>query len=194
LIGNGRPWLDLACARSAAQDECRDPSNRRFHAQTQCCPACGPQLLLQDRHGQILAHADARSQGAIEQLRQGAILALKGVGGISWWSMPAMTRRCNASANGNPARPKPLAIMSASVAAARVFAPIGPLEQQALESTAAPIVLVGKNPAAAGLLAGIAGTGDSVTRYSVTRPHPCISSAGGCVSSTAGHDQWQSER
>lgn len=136
--------------------EYRDPSDRRFHAQTQCCPACGPQLIFKNRQGHSMARADAALQQAVERLRRGDILALKGVGGYQLVvdaRNEAAVRRLRARKN-RPA--KPLAVMSASVAAARAYALIDPLEQQTLESTAAPIVLVRKNPLATHLAQSLA--------------------------------------
>ncbi len=62
------------CAREYA-----DPRDRRFHAQPVCCPACGPSLRLLDRDRSPIA-GDPLS-GAVELLRAGGVLAVKGVGG-----------------------------------------------------------------------------------------------------------------
>lgn len=53
-------------------DECRreyeDPSSRRFHAEPNACPACGPALSM-------------ALEEAVARLRDGQILAVKGLGG-----------------------------------------------------------------------------------------------------------------
>ncbi len=53
-------------------EDCRreyeDPSDRRFHAEPACCPACGPQLSMP-------------LEDAVALLRDGKILAVKGLGG-----------------------------------------------------------------------------------------------------------------
>ena len=36
------------------QREYDDPNNRRFHAQPNACPQCGPQLSLWDKSGKFL--------------------------------------------------------------------------------------------------------------------------------------------
>jgi hydrogenase maturation protein HypF len=48
--------------------EYEDPANRRFHAEPTCCPVCGPQLSMP-------------VEDAVALLREGAILAVKGLGG-----------------------------------------------------------------------------------------------------------------
>ncbi len=48
--------------------EYEDPGDRRFHAEPIACPVCGPRLSM-------------RLEAAIELLRDGAILAVKGLGG-----------------------------------------------------------------------------------------------------------------
>ena len=62
------------CAR-----EYHDPGDRRFHAQPVCCPACGPSLALLDRDG-TAADGDPLA-GAAARLRDGAVVAVKGLGG-----------------------------------------------------------------------------------------------------------------
>jgi len=61
--------------------EYHDPANRRFHAQPNACPACGPQVQLRDAQQKLLPGADPIQQ-AVAQLQQGAILAIKGLGGF----------------------------------------------------------------------------------------------------------------
>ena len=62
------------CAREYA-----DPADRRFHAQPVCCPACGPGLRFHDANG--AADGERALTRARELLRDGAVLAVKGIGG-----------------------------------------------------------------------------------------------------------------
>ncbi len=70
---------------STCQEEYESPNDRRFHAQTISCKACGPKLSFRTtKHGGSDA-AIAPSNGlteAVQVLRQGKILAIKGVGGF----------------------------------------------------------------------------------------------------------------
>src|SRR5574343_18848 len=61
-------------------DEYTAPSDRRFHAETTCCPDCGPQLRLLDAAGQSLA-GDPLAE-TLRLLRAGQIVAIKGLGGF----------------------------------------------------------------------------------------------------------------
>ncbi|MBC7323030.1 MAG: carbamoyltransferase HypF, partial [Acetomicrobium sp.] len=66
-------------------DECRkeysDVSNRRYHAQPNACPNCGPTLWLCDAKGEKFAINDDAVLLASKYLREGKILAIKGIGG-----------------------------------------------------------------------------------------------------------------
>ena len=77
-----RPSTTMAgfpmCARCAA--EYSDPSDRRFHAQTICCPDCGPVLSLVGPDRQS-THGDEALAEARRLLLEGAVVAVKGLGG-----------------------------------------------------------------------------------------------------------------
>jgi hydrogenase maturation protein HypF len=66
------------CAR-----EYHDPRDRRFHAQPNGCPNCGPQLELWASDGTTIRARghDALSE-AVETVHAGNILTLKGIGGF----------------------------------------------------------------------------------------------------------------
>jgi len=66
---------------AACADEYHEAANRRFHAQPVACPACGPRAQLLDRSGATLAWDDAAVTGAVDRLRAGGIVAVKGLGG-----------------------------------------------------------------------------------------------------------------
>lgn len=64
--------------------EYEDPVNRRFHAQPNACPVCGPQVFLTDNTGERVDEnnpAQAITLAA-QFLRQGKIVAVKGLGGF----------------------------------------------------------------------------------------------------------------
>src|SRR5215467_15200473 len=76
-----RPLTTMAsfamCEPCAA--EYHDPANRRFHAQPVCCPACGPRLCLRSPDGGALPGEPLAKAAAL--LREGRVLAVKGLGG-----------------------------------------------------------------------------------------------------------------
>jgi hydrogenase maturation protein HypF len=69
----------MMCA--SCRTEYDDPRDRRFHAQPNACPRCGPRLELWDGAGKVLALREDALPQAAAQLRQGAVVAVKGLGG-----------------------------------------------------------------------------------------------------------------
>ncbi|MGR8920159.1 MAG: acylphosphatase, partial [Gammaproteobacteria bacterium] len=65
----------------ACRAEYDTPGDRRFHAEAAACPECGPRLALLDPHGAALALSDPVA-AAVAALRDGAIVAIKGLGGF----------------------------------------------------------------------------------------------------------------
>ena len=67
-------------------DACRaeydNPADRRFHAQPNACPRCGPHLELWDTAGKVQATHDDALRAAADALRRGDIVAAKGLGGF----------------------------------------------------------------------------------------------------------------
>jgi len=123
--------------------EYRDPSNRRFHAQPNACPACGPRVSLQDRDQRDLA-VDDPIAGAIERLKQGYILAVKGLGGFHLAVDAENSRAVKALRARKNREEKPLALMALNLDRIRGFAQVNPHEQRLLESSSRPIVLLKK--------------------------------------------------
>lgn len=132
----------------------RGAPDRRFHAETTCCPACGPRLSLLDAAGQPLA-GDAISE-TLRLLRAGKIVALKGLGGFH---LACDARNAEAVAElrrRKQREEKPFAVMGLNAAALGDFARIGAAELDLLRSTAAPIVLCPKGAAELpGIAAGL---------------------------------------
>lgn len=138
--------------------ECRaeyeDPRDRRFHAQPIACPVCGPQVSLWDETGAVLAGREDAIRMAAVALREGKIVAVKGIGGFHLM-VDARDEEAVARLRERKRRyAKPLAVMAASVEMARSLGLLSDAEQRLLASPEAPIVLV---TARAGTLAqGIA--------------------------------------
>jgi hydrogenase maturation protein HypF len=130
----------VMCARCAA--EYADPGDRRFHAQPTACPTCGPQLVLWDPTGTCLAERDEALRRAADTVREGAILALKGLGGfqliVDARNDDAVRRLRRAKAREE----KPFALMAPDLDWVRRSARVSAVEERLLLSTQAPIVLV----------------------------------------------------
>lgn len=134
-----RPATTMArfpmCAACAA--EYGDPTDRRFHAQTIACPDCGPTLRWCGP-GDAAHPLDAAAQA----LRDGMIVAVKGIGGYHL-ACRADDATAVADLRRRKARPaKPFAVMVVDLDAARAIAEISPAAAAALTSPAAPIVLL----------------------------------------------------
>lgn len=126
----------------ACQREYDDPSDRRFHAQPNACPACGPHLTLLDAMGRALAERDEALGRAVELLRDGYIVAVKGLGGYQL-ACDATNGSVVARLRQRKVRPhKPFAVMVKDLAMAEEHAVLSEAERALLSSAAAPIVLL----------------------------------------------------
>ena len=127
---------------AACQAEYDDPNSRRFHAESIGCPQCGPQLALVDSGGVRLHERHAALLAAAEALRRGRIVALKGLGGFQLLCDARNAAAVERLRRGKQRPSKPLAVMVASLAAARALADLTPVDATTLALGAAPIVLV----------------------------------------------------
>ncbi|MFG1360050.1 carbamoyltransferase HypF [Xanthobacter pseudotagetidis] len=136
----------------ACRAEYDDPADRRFHAQPIACPACGPRLWL-EREGTVLPCADPVTEAA-RLLGEGAILAVKGIGGFHL-ACDATNAAAVARLRARKHRPaKPLAVM-ADLATAETLCGLDDAARAALVHPSAPIVLLPLRPGAR-LAAGVA--------------------------------------
>jgi hydrogenase maturation protein HypF len=126
--------------------EYRDPLDRRFHAQPIACHVCGPQVSLLASPGEKIATGDAAVIQAIERLKGGAIVAVKGIGGYH-----LAVDACNHDAverlrKRKKRDEKPFAVMAPSIEVARELALASEMEERLLSSPEAPIIIVRKRP------------------------------------------------
>jgi hydrogenase maturation protein HypF len=133
------------CPRCQAEYD--DPLDRRHHAQVLACADCGPNLLWRSAGLKVRGN-EAAVKIAIDTLRDGGIVALRGVGGYHLMC-DAANERAVALLRLRKGRPsKPLAVIvpwrgSDGLDAVRVLAPALPAEvEAALCSPERPIVLV----------------------------------------------------
>jgi hydrogenase maturation protein HypF len=114
------------CAR-----EYHDPLDRRFHAQPVACPVCGP------------AYSPEISGMAL-LLRDGGIVAVKGLGG---YHLAADARNAAAVAalrERKVRKEKPFAVMAKDLATARTLVDLSPEAEALLTSAARPVVLASR--------------------------------------------------
>jgi hydrogenase maturation protein HypF len=163
-----RPMTTMAAFRmcAACQAEYDDPRDRRFHAQPNACPVCGPTVRFQVSgvRCQVDSGSDTRhlapdtfndSSQNLESIREarrllaaGGIVAIKGLGGFHL--------ACDAT-NDDAVRElrqrkrhsdKPFAVMARDLAAAERFCEIGGAERRALAGHRRPVVILPRRPGA----------------------------------------------
>ena len=119
-----------------------DPRNRRFHAQPIACPRCGPRLELWEESGKALAGGDGAVLRVCAAIREGAIVAVKGLGGFQLL-VDARNNDAVLRLRAHKGREeKPFALMVPSLVIAAHEVELTIEEGQLLESRAAPIVLL----------------------------------------------------
>jgi hydrogenase maturation protein HypF len=140
-----RPYTSMAkfymCARCQAEYD--DPGNRRFHAQPNACWECGPQVRLYDNRRNSVETIDPIRQ-AIELLKMGKILAIKGLGGFHLVVDAENGEAVALLRERKQREEKPFAIMSYDVENIRKYAYVDPAEEELLISVQRPIVLLRK--------------------------------------------------
>ncbi len=141
-----RPLTTMAgfrmCERCAA--EYHDPADRRFHAQPTCCPACGPRLSLLDPAGEQLSGPPLAA--AADLLRQGKVLAVKGLGGYHLAADACSESAAGALRGRKHREDKPFAVMVADLAAADRLGQVDQTAARLLASARRPIVLLPRRP------------------------------------------------
>jgi hydrogenase maturation protein HypF len=131
-----RAWpMDRYCGQ-----QYRDPVNRRFHAQPVACPGCGPTFFLVERARAVAEGGEAIDRTA-QLLREGEIVAIKGLGGYHL-ACDARNPQANSALRERKFRKeKPFALMAKDLNTARNLVLLSPEAEALLQSIARPIVL-----------------------------------------------------
>ncbi|MDP3120736.1 MAG: carbamoyltransferase HypF [Sulfuricurvum sp.] len=126
------------------QAEYDDPANRRYHAQPISCHACGPVLSLMDKEANSIAQGDEVIAKATELLKNGFILAIKGIGGFHLMC-DASNESAVATLRVRKKRPKkPFAVMFSHIDQLCEYLFPNEQESRLLTTKERPIVLVKK--------------------------------------------------
>jgi hydrogenase maturation protein HypF len=130
------PWpMDAYCAT-----QYQDPSDRRFHAQPIACHHCGPHYYF-SRGSEAIREEGAAIAAASRLLREGSIIAVKGIGGYHLACDAKSARAVVALRERKYRKEKPFALMARDVTAAKNLVQLSPETELLLTSTARPIVL-----------------------------------------------------
>ena len=126
------------------QKEYEDLEGRRYHAEPNACEHCGPMFTLKGADGTVFASGQDAIEQAKEYIQQGAIVALKGVGGYHL-VCDALQENAVQILRQRKGRPrKPLAVMAGSLETAKQYVYISEKEEELLLSPARPIMLLRK--------------------------------------------------
>jgi len=116
------------------------PADRRFHAQPNACSDCGPSVWVETADGVRLDKTDLLEQ-ALDTVRRGEILALKGVGGFHL-ICDARNPAAIARLRQRKQRPhKPFAIMAANTQSLDPLVQLSEAATRWLTHPGAPIVI-----------------------------------------------------
>lgn len=122
------------------QREYEDPSDRRFHAQPNACPVCGPTLRLEDKEGkEILGDPIEKT---LQILKKGCIVAIKGLGGFHL-ACDAKNPEAVSSLRSRKFREdKPFAVMCCDMEEVGKHCEVNQEEERFLLSVERPIVIL----------------------------------------------------
>lgn len=140
--------------------EYQNPADRRFHAQPVACPHCGPQVTATLQNGDQLAQGEAALEYAVNALRAGKIVAVKGLGGFHLTCDATQQEAVMRLRERKQRLSKPLAVILPDIDWLAKCSAVSTDKtvRDMLSSPAAPIVLTAKNtrsPLCAGVAPGL---------------------------------------
>ena len=144
----------------ACEKECHDPGNRRFHAQPNGCHECGPRIWLEqcdslrgtsldfgfrisDLKAKFKNNQDAIIR-AVSLLKEGYILAIKGLGGFHLACDATNDDAVNKLRERKRKSNKPFALMAPDIDAVESICVVSAEERILLEGRVRPIVILEK--------------------------------------------------
>jgi len=126
-------------------NEYEDPTTRRFHAQPTACPKCGPQLWF-EAHGNTLARSEEALSMARQYLKEGKIIAVKGLGGYHLACDASNALAVDHLRSLKKRSDKPFALMAYDIDTIKFYCAVSEEEEKLLESPRHPIVLLDRKP------------------------------------------------
>lgn len=122
--------------------EYKDHLDRRFHAQPNACPECGPHVWLVNRKGELLEERENALRRVAELLLNGKVIAIKGLGGFHL-ACDAKNSEAVLELRKRKNRPhKSLAVMVDNLQEVKVICEVNNFEANVLTSPAHPIVVL----------------------------------------------------
>jgi|TARA_B100000315_G_scaffold254068_1_gene294309 hydrogenase maturation protein HypF len=128
--------------------EYENPKDRRFHAQPIACNECGPKIWFETNSDQKINSEEMTDYDhlkiAAEYIKQGEILAIKGIGGYHLACDATQSKTLKQLRERKNRPKKPFALMAKNLEMIQRFCEFTSEEQEWLESPVAPIVLLKK--------------------------------------------------
>ncbi len=151
-----RPLTSMApfamCPRCRAEYE--NPSDRRFHAQPIACPECGPVVWIVGAHHDAPLPAPQSNDdwiaailAARQMLREGRILAIRGMGGFHLACDATNAEAVQLLRRRKRRNAKPFAVMVRGLAAAEAYCEVNSAERELLTGREKPIVVLRRHAA-----------------------------------------------
>ena len=123
--------------------EYREPLDRRYHGEAICCSECGPQMAIYEKNS--LIECDNPIKLGADKLKEGKILAIKGIGGthlvVDAYNDEAICELRDRLNRPNQA----FAVMSSDLDAVKRYAKLSAREIETITSNKRPIVILKKN-------------------------------------------------
>lgn len=126
------------CPECAA--EYTDPTSRRYHAEPISCPSCGPKLSFLDNRGNMIAGDPIAL--AVDMLKAGKIIALKGLGGFHLMCDASSDAAVSELRLRKHRKAKPLAVMFGTIEQLENYTSINAEEKSHITGAIKPIVIV----------------------------------------------------
>jgi hydrogenase maturation protein HypF len=160
-----------------------DPLDRRFHAQPNACPECGPSLRLGEQSG------DAAMAAACRALADGAVLAVKGLGGFHLACRADHEQAVSALRARKHREDRPFALMSADLSAALRLVELSADDERVLLGHERPILIARRRPGASVAESVAPGSPDLGLMLPYTPLHHLLlAGAGGDLVMTSGNE------
>ncbi len=127
---------------SDCEMEYNNPNDRRFHAQPIACPKCGPRIELWESDGTTIGSQHEALQKAATALKNGKIVALKGLGGFQLLVDATNDDAVQRLRSRKHREEKPFAVMFPSMECIHSDCVVSDSEERLLLSSESPIVLL----------------------------------------------------
>ncbi|MDH5203464.1 MAG: Sua5/YciO/YrdC/YwlC family protein, partial [Nitrospirota bacterium] len=127
------------------EEEYHNPGDRRFHAQPNACPVCGPNVELKVKSEKLKVNDNENPlKETIRLLKEGYIVAIKGLGGFHIACDATNDEVVKRLRERKRKSNKPFALMAPDVETIKKFCEVSEEEEGLLISNRRPIVLLKK--------------------------------------------------